>query len=48
MGGEVPVFVSAEDAGFVSGTEIKNRQIPVQIARVLGFEKDEFPASRGW
>lgn len=41
--GDVPVFVSAEDAGFVSGKEIKNRQIPVQIARVLGFDESQFP-----
>lgn len=41
----VPLFVSAEDAGFTSGEAVKNRQIPVQIARVLGFGKEEFPAS---
>ena len=44
--GDVPVFVSAEDAGFVSGKEIKNRQIPVQIARVLGFDESQFPAQK--
>lgn len=43
---DVPVYVSAEDAGFTSGTEIKNRQIPVQIARVLGFDESQFPAQR--
>ena len=43
---EVPVFVSADDAGFISGKEIKNRQIPVQIARVLGFDKSQFPAQK--
>ena len=43
---DVPVYVSAEDAGFTSGTEIKNRQIPVQIARVLGFDNSQFPAQR--
>ena len=43
---DVPVFVSATDAGFVSGTEVKNRQIPVQIARVLGFDEGQFPAQR--
>ncbi len=42
---DVPVFVSAEDAGFTSGTEIKNRQIPVQLARVLGYGEDMFPIS---
>lgn len=44
--GDVPVFVSATDAGFTSGTEIKNRQIPVQIARILGFDEGQFPALR--
>ena len=43
---DVPVFVSAEDAGFISGKEVKNRQIPVQIARVLGFDKSQFPAQK--
>ncbi len=43
---DVPVFVSATDAGFTSGTEIKNRQISVQIARILGFGEDEFPAHK--
>ena len=43
---DVPVYVSATDAGFVSGIEIKNREIPVQIARVMGYGKDQFPASR--
>lgn len=40
----VPVYVSAEDAGFISGIEIENRQIPVQIARVMGYGEDMFPA----
>ena len=44
--GDVPVYVSADDAGFISGEEIKNRQIPVQIARVLGFDKSQFPAQK--
>ncbi len=42
---DVPVFVSATDAGFESGKEIKNRQIAVQIARVMGYGEDKFPAS---
>lgn len=42
---DVPVYVSAEDAGFTSDIEIKNREIPVQIARVMGYGADEFPAS---
>lgn len=43
---DVPVFVSATDAGFKSGDKIKNREIPVQIARVMGYAKSEFPAAR--
>ena len=43
---DVPVYVSATDAGFASGMNIKNRQIPVQIARVLGFDEGQFPAQR--
>ncbi len=42
---DVPVFVSAEDAGFVSGKEIANRSIPTQIARVMGYGEDRFPAT---
>ncbi len=44
--GDVPVFVSATDAGFIAGKQIKNRQIPVQIARVLGFDEGQFPAQK--
>lgn len=43
---DVPLFVSATDAGFTNGKEVKNRQVSVQIARVLGFGKDEFPAQK--
>ncbi len=43
---DVPVYVSATDAGFSNGDNIKNREIAVQIARVLGFGKDEFPAQK--
>ena len=42
---DVPVYVSAEDAGFTSGAEIANRSIPTQIARVMGYDKMQFPAS---
>ena len=42
---DVPVFVSAEDAGFTSGKEISNRDIPTQLARVMGYGKDQFPAT---
>lgn len=40
----VPVYVSADDAGFTTGIEVENRQIPVQIARVFGYDKNMFPA----
>lgn len=43
---DVPLFVSATDAGFTADEEVKNREISVQIARVLGFGKDEFPAQK--
>lgn len=43
---DVPVFVSADDAGFNSGELVKNREIPVQIARILGFGEDKFPTSK--
>lgn len=42
---DVPVYVSATDAGFTSGKEISNRDIPTQIARVMGYGKDQFPAT---
>jgi alkaline phosphatase len=43
---DVPVFVSATDAGFKSGDKVKNREIPVQLARVMGYGEKEFPAAR--
>jgi len=42
-GANVPVFVNAADAGFKSGGVWKNRQIGVQLGRVLGFGPDVFP-----
>ncbi len=41
----VPVYVSATDAGFTTDSEVENRQIPVQLARVMGYGKDMFPSS---
>ncbi len=43
---DVPLFVSATDAGFKNGEEVKNREVGVQIARVLGFGEDQFPAQK--
>lgn len=45
---DVPYFVSAEDAGFEDGGNVKNREIAVQIARVLGYSEEQFPAARPW
>ena len=45
---DVPVFVSAEDAGFTSGKLVENRQISVQIARVMGFDETQFPAVKSY
>lgn len=42
---DVPVYVSAEDAGFVPGKEIANRSIATQIARVMGYGESQFPAT---
>lgn len=43
----VPVFVSATDAGWEGGKTYENRQTAVQIARVMGFGSEQFPAIRG-
>ena len=40
---DVPVFVNVTDAGFGNGGVWKNRQIGVQLGRVLGFGPDVFP-----
>ena len=45
---DVPVYVSATDAGFTDKEVVENRQISVQIARVMGFGKDKFPAVKGY
>ena len=45
---DVPVFVSATDAGFKNGETVENRQISVQIARIMGYGKDQFPAVKGF
>ena len=41
---DVPLFVSESDAGFTDGQLVENRQISVQIARVMGFDETQFPA----
>ncbi len=45
---DVPLYVSARDAGFTDGAIVENRQISVQIARVMGYGKDQFPAVKGF
>ena len=39
----VPVFVNVADAGFENGKAWKNRQIGVQLGRILGFGPEVFP-----
>ncbi len=43
---DVPVYVNVTDAGFTSDILVKNREIPVQIARVMGFGEDQFPFNK--
>ncbi|MBO5421480.1 MAG: alkaline phosphatase [Clostridia bacterium] len=42
-GVNVPVYVSATDAGFVAGKAYKNCEVSVQLARVMGFDEKEYP-----
>ncbi|MBR5262536.1 MAG: alkaline phosphatase, partial [Clostridia bacterium] len=42
-GVNVPVFVSATDAGFVTGEAYKNCEVSTQVARVLGASEKDFP-----
>lgn len=42
-GVNVPVFVSAADAGFIDGKAYKNCEISVQLARVMGAKEEDFP-----
>ncbi|MBP9988294.1 MAG: alkaline phosphatase [Ruminococcus sp.] len=46
-GVNVPAYVSAIDAGFISGEVYKNCEISTQLARVMGFDKSQFPALKG-
>ena len=41
----VPIFVFGCDDLFKSGRSVMNKEIPVLLARKLGWTKDEFPAS---
>lgn len=45
-GVNVPCFVSATDAGFVSGEAYMNCEISTQLARVMGYGQSQFPALR--
>lgn len=45
-GVNVPVYVSSADAGFVNGEAYKNCQVSGQIARVMGFDKNQFPSAK--
>ena len=43
-GVNVPVYVSATDAGFITGEAYDNYQISIQLARVMGYDKSQYPA----
>ncbi|MEE0981729.1 MAG: alkaline phosphatase [Acutalibacteraceae bacterium] len=42
-GVNVPVFVSATDAGFIDGKAYKNCEVSTQIARIMGAKEEDFP-----
>ncbi len=42
-GVNVPVFVSATDAGFVTGEAYKNCDVSLQVAKVMGCDDKEYP-----
>ena len=42
-GVNVPVYVSATDAGFVTGEAYKNCEVSAQLARVMGADEKAFP-----
>ncbi len=42
-GVNVPVFVSATDAGFINGKAYKNCEVSTQLARVMGAKEEDFP-----
>lgn len=46
-GVNVPVYVSAGDAGFVTGEAYKNCEVSTQLARVLGADEKAFPSMKG-
>ena len=43
---DVPVYVNVTDAGFTNGILVENREIPVQLARVMGFDEGQFPMNK--
>lgn len=45
-GVNVPVYVSAKDAGFVSGEAYKNIDLSTQLARIMGCDKSQFPTTK--
>lgn len=42
-GVNVPVYVSATDAGFINGKAYKNCEVSTQVARIMGADEDDFP-----
>lgn len=45
-GVNVPVYVSASDAGFITGEAYENYCISTQLARVMGYDKSQFPKTK--
>ena len=45
-GVNVPVYVSASDAGFITGEAYDNYCISTQLARVMGYDKSQFPKTK--
>ena len=45
-GVNVPVYVSAADAGFITGEAYDNYCISTQLARVMGYDKSQFPKTK--
>lgn len=45
-GVNVPIYVSANDAGFITGEAYDNYCISTQLARVMGYDKTQFPKTK--
>jgi alkaline phosphatase len=45
-GVNVPIYVSANDTGFITGEAYDNYCISTQLARVMGYDKTQFPKTK--